>query len=253
MKLFIHFILLVSFFGAELSAQLCERFVKSALRNYVMEQGFKVVPGKEIPYNYPGGFVRLEDARLSIKVQDIGAVAELIGRGAQISPLVISKRLNERLFHGVVEISVVELLPEFAKSRNNTWAKCNGPNCWNASLNWHDPTIGEKFTSPPELEAELATNYRRLKPGEYLHFGDVVVFRAGEKLIHTAIYLDNNLVWHKPGSSKLQPWTLESMVHAVSQYIRVGHTDNLSFFRNKQVESLGFFDSFSVKVHRVYL
>lgn len=70
-------------------------------------------------------------------------------------------------------------------------------NCWNATKLFFGHGNVE-FTSPLDMEEWLKTNTAPNETKSYT-FGTILVFRRDEELLHTAVYVAPNLLWHKRG------------------------------------------------------
>ena len=132
-------------------------------------------------------------------------------------------------------LSLKALLPAFAKRATNARASCEGPNCWNATLNFHDPRRGLGYTGEWRMKAALLLDYRRLRPGDSLRYGDVVAFYEGRELLHTAVYVDGNLLWHKASMAAETPYVFESWRSVYAHYHisapEFADREGLAFFR----------------------
>lgn len=85
-----------------------------------------------------------------------------------------------------------------------------GPNCWNATINYHKPETPVRFTSGKYMDKWLDKNTKPIKSKE-AKTGDILVFRApnyeddedftdsGTDLVHTVVLLKNNKIFHKVG------------------------------------------------------
>lgn len=207
----------------------CRQLVTRALSQRVVNQGFKLVPGRELFYGRMREDKRLSDVYLSLEPKNIPQIAKVLAQGQ--NPQLIEQKLRQHFSRNDRPLSLIDFLPEFAKTRINKKATCDGPNCWNATLNWHNPQVGEKYTTMEEIDAALSENYMPLPTQEILQFGDVIVYREKKQIIHTAIFLDQNIAWHKAGKRATRPWTFESFYEVTRQYMRYGNPIAISFYR----------------------
>ena len=206
--------------------------------SFLPPQGLRLVPWGSVPYAEKSIFSgKNRTKQVFVVVQpsdDINRIAGILAQNRPVAP--IRDLIERHVASSGFVIPLTEFLPEFAKKKNNQFSKCSGSNCWNAVLNWHNTSIGEQYTSTFEIEEALRgpdTKYRKLRQGEHLLYGDVLVIRKGrdKRIYHAAIILDNNLVWHK--GSPNDPWTFELLDTALSYYLAEGDPNLIyvEFFR----------------------
>lgn len=82
-----------------------------------------------------------------------------------------------------------------------------GPNCWNATMRWHDPFQDFRFVGDSEMEDWMGYNTTDIQFNER-QYGDIMVFRLHGELVHTAIWMDPDTVFHKIGFAG--PWVVQS-------------------------------------------
>jgi hypothetical protein len=86
------------------------------------------------------------------------------------------------------------------------------------------------------MEKILELKFRKLAVGEELKFGDVIVYRdksQNDDLLHTSIYLEENLIWHKPSPDPSDGWqfqTFNRMLQFYGDGIKDGRLD-ITFYR----------------------
>ena len=83
----------------------------------------------------------------------------------------------------------------------------HGPNCWNATMMWHEPSEPIGYTSHIDMEYWLSNLTCPISEAD-IRNGDIVIFRLFDELVHTAILVDNDTFFHKIGFSG--PWVLQS-------------------------------------------
>ena len=209
-----------------------------------IKEDFKIIVGAPIPYDHPdtthpGHYYK--DARLLLPPDiDLDSVA------AAFSLFFPKESIKEKLEtakkQGKQSIDLMELLPSFVREKIGARAECKGPNCWNTTLNVHNPSTGIRFTSEAQMEEELDRNYSRLGPGETLRPGDVLVIRATDNygeppsLDHTAIYLGNGLIFHKRSWLQTDPYAIETFDQKFKTYKNFVET-NVQFYRYKSGHS----------------
>lgn len=146
----------------------------------------------------------------------------------------------QKINNGERKINLKELLPEFARKQTNSYANSGNGNCFNAVLNWHNPHYGIHQSSVKEINDALWNDFEFIHPGNELRMGDVIVFRGkqwGDDIdaIHTAIYINDDFVWHKGGQGMGRPWEFARLDQVVNTYRGLSHnTLKLEFFRPRQ-------------------
>lgn len=156
----------------------------------------------------------------SLDVEQLAKLlSEALSRGKRLSRY---KRELSPLAQGK-SIELVKLLPRFVRQHNNKYAATAGPNCWNATLSWHDATVGTKYTKAHELILALENNYETIALSE-LRLGDVVALWGDPEdlIVHTATFIGNGVLWHKGGHGCHRPWTFVSFDEMVKDYLEHG-------------------------------
>jgi hypothetical protein len=216
--------------------------LRNTLQQYDRSAGLKFVPGPDLR----GHGVRrgIESVYLTLEVgTNIGQVTQMAKILSQGRPheAILQKLVHHLQTQKGKPLALRELLPDMPKKLSATFSKCEGPNCLNATLNWHDPKTGVRHVPAKEIEDALKSKYKKLEPGEKLVFGDVLVIKYRSRsnppkdhIQHTAIYLDDNLVWHKASRSELDPWTFETMESTLYPYFYdAEEAPLLEFYRYK--------------------
>ena len=146
-------------------------------------------------------------------------------RAKDLRPLLESQR---RLPEGG-SISLLYLLPPFARERLYTSplppSAGGSPNdCHWTSLNFFRAVPDDRFSDSAYSSAYVESNYYQIaSPGLY---GDLVlvVNRAG-RVIHSAVYLADDILFTKNGSNVAQPWVLMRMRNLLGIYCTPANTD----------------------------
>lgn len=137
---------------------------------------------------------------------------------------------------GGMTIDIAHLLPPFARKRLYTfpvpfsdpsapWPDCN----WTAMNFFHDPP-DDHYYDNDAWQHELSENYTQVFPPT---FGDLIVFlRPDGAPIHMAVYIADDVVFTKNGSSNYCPWTLMKWDDLVSDYT-LDYTPKFAVFRPK--------------------
>ncbi|HVL68133.1 MAG TPA: hypothetical protein VM364_12800 [Vicinamibacterales bacterium] len=180
--------------------------------------------------------------RLSIdRAGEVAALSQYWGRGGRstdIRPLLesIAGAGDDR------SIDIVHLLPAFARNRlyrypQLTAADLDRPllvNCLWSSLNFFRGQPDDRFLDLNTALATLRQDYYIVE-SEY-QLGDVVGFVDAEgDLFHAAVYVADDLLFTKNGTSPVAPWTLMP-IDRVKGYYRF-HAENprLIFHRRKDL------------------
>jgi hypothetical protein len=164
--------------------------------------------------------------RLSIAdAREIGPLAEYWGRGGRRTDL---QPLLESLAGAGPDrsIDIVHLLPSFARDHLYRYPRISAAdldrpiiaNCLWSSLNFFENDPDDRFLDVNAALTALKRDYYVIQDGFQL--GDIVAFLDEEgDLFHVAVYLADNLVFTKNGTSPMAPWTIMS-IEAVKGYYR---------------------------------
>ena len=155
---------------------------------------------------------------------EVSALAEYWGRGGRstdIRPLLESVAAPG----DDAEIDIIHLLPAFARNRlyrypRLTAADLNKPalvNCLWTSLNFFNENPDDRFLELSAALNELKTNYYIVESNYQL--GDVIALLDGEgDLFHVVVYLADDLVFTKNGTSPVAPWTIMPLQRVKDYY-----------------------------------
>ena len=154
---------------------------------------------------------------VSLTVDDplqVPALAEYWGRGGRSTDV---RPLLESL-SGVASdhsIDIVHLLPSFARSRLYRYPKLSTAdldrpllvNCLWTSLNFFRAEPDDRFLDVPFALNAMRTEYYVVENS--FRLGDLVaLLDANGNLIHVAVYLADDLVFTKNGTSPVAPWAI---------------------------------------------
>jgi len=102
---------------------------------------------------------------------------------------------------------------------------CDGPNCYNTAMRFHDLEKTQNETYDYEVVQHIQNKYQTLAPDAELKFGDLIVFWLGEgdkgyqgNIRHAAIYMGQGIVLHKASTSKGDPVTFEELQGVLNYY-----------------------------------
>jgi hypothetical protein len=176
--------------------------------------------------------------RLSVnRSSEIGALASYWGRGGRSTDV-------RPLLESVVgagddgEIDIVHLLPSFARNRlyrypRLTTADLNKPalaNCLWTSLNFFNNDPDDKYLDVNAALASLRNDYHIVE-GAY-QLGDVVALLDAEgDLYHVVVYLADDLVFTKNGTSPVSPWTIMPLQRVIDYYRNQSQNPRLIYHR----------------------
>lgn len=153
---------------------------------------------------------------------DIEAVSKYWAKGYRakdIRPILQSAAHREE----GVTIDVAHLMPKFARSLLYTYplptedpAKLNRDCHW-TSLNFFNEEIDDRYADIEVVRQTLHTQYHPV-PGD-LMLGDVLLFlKPGGVVIHSCVFIADNIVFTKNGSSFAMPWILMTLDDVIAFY-----------------------------------
>lgn len=142
---------------------------------------------------------------------------------------------------GGVWVDMVELMPPFPSSLIYTYPKPPAPLAGPATKQDCHWTSFNYFRDPPEprlgtfefVSQCLANEYREV-PGDP-RYGDIALFckkDAAQTIVHSAVYLADNVVFTKNGDTLFHPWMLATIQSVLDVYAADGDLRVL-YFRNK--------------------
>jgi hypothetical protein len=168
---------------------------------------------------------------------EVSALAEYWGRGGRstdIRPLLESVAAPG----DDAEIDIIHLLPAFARNRlyrypRLTAADLNKPalvNCLWTSLNFFNEDPDDRFLDLTASLTELKTNYYIVESSYQL--GDVIALLDAEgDLFHVVVYLADDLVFTKNGTSPVAPWTIMPLQRVKDYYRNQSQDPRLIYHR----------------------
>jgi hypothetical protein len=190
------------------------------------------------------GLLRQATMLVTLKVPDpsqISSIADYWGRGGRrtdIGPLL------ESIVGGGSDrsIDITHLLPPLAREHlyrypKVTVADLDKPllaNCLWTSLNFFRANPDDRF-----LDKDVAIQY--LKENYYLvqnklQLGDIVVFTDAQgNIFHAAVYLADDLVFGKNGTTPLSPWTILPLERLKGYYVEHADEWHVTYHRRKDL------------------
>lgn len=156
------------------------------------------------------------------------------GQGKDLRPLL---QAMSKLPNGTI-IDVTHLLPTMPTSRIYTYpypSYTQPENCHWTSFNFfHDPPEGN-YTSADSLHKKLDSDYYPVFSDP--RYGDLVFLtKPNGEIIHSAVYIADNVVYTKNGGHFSAPWLLMEMSRLLDCYVTfVGPDEQLKrlYYRNK--------------------
>jgi hypothetical protein len=120
-------------------------------------------------------------------------------------------------------IDVAHLLPRFARARLFTYptvadhAGDANYDCHWTSLNFFNDVPDDRFADAGFVQTTLEQQYAPVNGPHQL--GDILVFfRADGKAIHSCVYIADDVVFTKNGSSQVMPWMLMDLADVIAFY-----------------------------------
>jgi hypothetical protein len=119
-------------------------------------------------------------------------------------------------------VDAVYLLPPFVRERLYTYPEGPLPggrdyDCHWTSLNFFRSEPDMSFLNPPAVAEALAKDYETIpapaKPG------DIVLYTVnGKQVVHSCVYIADDVVFTKNGANPMQPWVFMSMAELETVY-----------------------------------
>lgn len=180
--------------------------------------------------------LRIDDA------SEVPAVAEYRGRGGRrtdIRPLLesIAEAGDSR------PIDISHLLPPFARQHlyrypRITVAEHERPllaNCLWTALNFFSEVPDDRLLDPQVALEQLKRDYYVVHHGYQL--GDIVAFAdRGGNLFHVAVFIADDLIFGKNGTTPMAPWSILPIEHVKGHYVYESKDDwQVTFHRRKDM------------------
>jgi len=122
----------------------------------------------------------------------------------------------------VMEIDVSHLLPALARRRLYTYPTLdqtvNGrlPDCHWTSLNFFNNTARSYYLDTRLAAGALLSQYERVNAP--YRFGDVLAFVSSESVLHSCVFIADDVVYTKNGENILAPWVFQRMDDVMAIY-----------------------------------
>jgi hypothetical protein len=128
---------------------------------------------------------------------------------------------------GGATIDVTHLLPPLARERLYRYPDPSQTNaltqqqCYWTALNFLNERSDDRYSKPKFVKEAVERDYVRVR-GE-AGFGDLVIITDGsDQLLHTSVYIADDMVFTKNGGFLLTPWVLMKIPEMVSAYSTAG-------------------------------
>lgn len=193
--------------------------------------------------------MRHETVLVRVRVGDpthVDAITEYWGRGGRrtdIRPIIESiARTSVAIDDPSTSIDVSHLLPQLARQLLYRYPKVSAAdmdrpllaNCLWTALNFFSAEPDPRYLDVPYALAHLRSDYFVVEDGYQL--GDIVTFSDRDgTLIHAAVYLADDLVFSKNGTTPLAPWSILPLDHLKGHYAEYAGTWRITYFRRKDL------------------
>ncbi len=161
--------------------------------------------------------------RLKLTEQsDVSRLLEYWGAGGRAKDL---KPLLESLTRvdGGWEVDIAHLLPPFARKRLYTFPSPNrvqalpNENCHWSTLNFFNEPPDNSFLSAKRVQQAIDEEYDIVSGNK--HLGDIIlVMTSNDAILHSAVYVADDIVFTKTGGRENQPWILMKMEDMLPLY-----------------------------------
>jgi hypothetical protein len=143
-------------------------------------------------------------------------------------------------------IDLVELLPPFPSSMlynfpPNGASGAGAPvrrDCHWTSLNFFNDVPDDRFTDPAYVKQKLLEDYTIALFDR--RYGDVVLMqKPDESIVHSAVYLADDIVYTKNGDTPVHPWMFSTLSELKEQYACVLPPDQkleIRYYRKKSLD-----------------
>ncbi|MDP6546233.1 MAG: hypothetical protein QGH60_19815 [Phycisphaerae bacterium] len=144
---------------------------------------------------------------------DLEALVKYWGRGGRAHEV---RPILEALMRrgGEQAINITHLLPALARRKLYTYPKrsdsdieLRSRDCHWTSMNFFNDVLDDSFCDIRKVNTALQTKYYRIS--DPLRLGDVIVlFTPQMRFIHSAVYIADDVFFHRCGSRSYEPWAL---------------------------------------------
>lgn len=154
---------------------------------------------------------------------DIDALTSYWGFGKRLRDVRPILESLKRVPQGM-PLDISHLLTRFARKRLYAFPARDGKSldplydCHWSSMNfWNDPP-DDRLNETSFVVHTIMTDYVKVAEGDF-RFGDVVLLgKSEDELIHSCVYIADNIVFTKNGPSHLTPWVLMELDDLLAYY-----------------------------------
>jgi hypothetical protein len=217
-------ILLSSIWALAADAANCRELMlkKAAAQHINVSVGLKFVVTELQPYPqasrlFPWIKTSVRDAYLEIDPgDDIAAISNILSIGRKSN---MFSKLSKILGDGRTSVPLREILPANTLRRLEKQNSCLKSNCATAAFGFHRPLRSDEVIGTFDVLDRLSQDYRRLRSGDQLQFGDLIVLwdQDGNPR-HLMIYLDDHLVFQKGSFEAEDPFVIQTLDAALAVY-----------------------------------
>ncbi|MDP4183148.1 MAG: hypothetical protein Q8942_18920 [Bacillota bacterium] len=155
--------------------------------------------------------------------QNVSDIAKYWGSLGRISNIesILDELSNKP---GGGEINIDELLPSIPQKRVNTYCgayeyETDYKDCHWTTINFFNNSADERYYDLPDLTIFINEISKPLKRDSQLKFGDIIcIFDKNNELIHSCIYIADNLTYTKNGMGNLNPFVISYLDKTISIY-----------------------------------
>jgi hypothetical protein len=127
---------------------------------------------------------------------------------------------------GGTSIDITHFLPSFARQRIYTYpfpslaGDFTKQDCHWTSLNFFNSTPDDRFTVPAYTKSVVESQFEVIQDAP--RFGDMMVIFTGEtEIVHSAIYIADDIVFTKNGGMAVHPWMFMKLETMLERYSSV--------------------------------
>lgn len=134
------------------------------------------------------------------------------------------------------KIDITHLLPSFVRARIYTFPTPNESefDCNWTSMNFFNKEPDQRFLNPEFVKKTIEDDYYVI-PYSDIRLGDLILFiEPNGEVIHSAVFIADDIVFTKNGKSVRRPWILTSLDSLKDIYL-AGRQTEIRVYRNKKL------------------
>lgn len=150
---------------------------------------------------------------------DIDALSRYWGRGRDNISMFLRSRSRD--VEGSL-IDIVHLLPDVPRNLLYRYSifEGKGHDCMWTSFNFMNEMVDERLSIEAYRKPYFRQNYHYVDVGD-LRFGDIILLTTdSEYLVHSCVYIADDIVFTKNGDSRMRPWKLDTLANVREVYFR---------------------------------